>query len=167
MSPTTESGAGEFEFTPENLQHCQELIGRYPQKRAAMLPVLHLAQHQHGHISQGVEAAVAELLEVPAVEVHQVVTFYTLYHRKPVGRHMIRLCACLSCWLRGSDEIQKHLAEKLGVPSGATTDGGRVTWEAVSDCLGACEQAPMLQLDKDFHGPLTKKMVDELLAGLD
>jgi len=154
-----------FEFTPENLARCRDYISRYPVKRAAMLPVLHVAQEQNGYVSQQVEAQVARLLEVPEVEVHQVVTFYTLFHRKQPGRHVIRLCMSPSCWLRGSEEIKGHLSQKLGVPSGGTTPDDRFTWEAVSDCLGACEMAPMMQLDKDYHGPLTPENVDELLEG--
>lgn len=128
-----------------------------------MLPALHLAQEQQGHISSEVEDYVAELLNLPAVDVHKVVTFYTLFRRRPVGRHQIRLCACLSCWVRGAERMSRHLEERLGVPSGGTTQDGEFTWEAVSDCLGACELAPMLQLDKDFYGPVTAEAIDELL----
>lgn len=156
-----------FEFTAENRSLCDDFIRRYPERQAAMLPVLHVALEQNGSISTGVEARVAELLEVPPVEVHQVVTFYSLFHRQPHGRHTIRLCCSPSCWLRGSDSIEKHLSEKLGVASGSTTEDGRFTWEAISDCLGACELAPMLQLDKDYHGPLTTESVDELIDAAD
>lgn len=167
MNASSPSEPREFEFTPDNLTRCNELIGRYPRKQAAMLPVLHVAQEQNGFISQSVEARVAELLEVPEVEVHQVVTFYSLYNRQPAGRHQIRLCMSPSCWLCGADKIKAHLEERLGVPSGATTDDGRFTWHAVSDCLGACEDAPMLQLDKDYYGPLSPESLDELIDQAD
>ncbi|HSR49633.1 MAG TPA: NADH-quinone oxidoreductase subunit NuoE [Acidobacteriota bacterium] len=152
-----------FEFTSQNLERCQDYLKRYPTKQAAMLPVLHVAQEQHGFISKEVETAVAEVLEVPEVEVHKVVTFYTLFHRHPVGRHQIRLCMNLACWLRGSDCIKAHLEEKLGVASGGTTSDGKITWEAVSDCMGACEDAPMMQLDKDYYDELTPEKVDQIL----
>lgn len=152
-----------FEFTSRNLERCRDYLKRYPTKQAAMLPVLHLAQEQHGFISKDVEAAVAEVLEVPEVEVHKVVTFYTLFHQRPVGRHQIRLCMNLACWLRGSQRIKQHLEEKLGVASGGTTSDGNITWEAVSDCMGACEDAPMMQLDKDYYDELTPEKVDRIL----
>ncbi len=156
-----------FEFSPDNRALCEDLVKRYPQRKAAMLPVLHIAQDQHGFISPEVESHVAEFLEVPPVEVHQVVTFYTLYHREKPGRHVLRLCMSPSCWLRGAEGIKEHLEQTIGVPSGGTTDDGRMTWEAVSDCLGACEIAPMMQLDKDYYGDLTPERVDELLSGAD
>ncbi len=128
-----------------------------------MLPTLHLAHEQQGYITPEVEEVVAELLEVPLVDVHEVLTFYTLYFRQPMGRHHLRLCMSISCWLRGSDRIKEHLRNKMGVGSGAITKDGSFSWEAVPDCLGACEMAPMMQVDEDFHGPLTPERVDHIL----
>ena len=91
----------EFEFTSENLQHFQDIVKRYPQKRAALLPALHLAQEQNGYITPGIETYVGKLLDVPEVDVHEVVTFYTLYFQKPMGRHHIRVCMSISCMLGG------------------------------------------------------------------
>lgn len=156
-----------FEFTAENLARAESVLKRYPRKQAAMLPVLHIAQEQNGHISTAVEARVARLLEVPEVEVHMVVTFYTLFLEHAPGRHQIRLCMSPSCSLCDAEKIKEHLEKRLGVASGETTEDGKVTWEAVSDCLGACEIAPMMQLDKDYYGPLTPEMVDALLEEID
>ena len=152
-----------FEFTSENQKRFQQILARYPNKRAAMLPTLHLAHEQQGHITPEVEEVVAELLEVPLVDVHEVLTFYTLYFRQPMGRHHLRLCMSISCWLRGSDRIKEHLKNKMGVESGAITEDGSFSWEAVPDCLGACEMAPMMQVDEDYHGPLTPDGVDHIL----
>ena len=152
-----------FEFTSENQERFQQILARYPNKRAAMLPTLHLAHEQQGYITPEVEETVAELLEVPLVDVHEVLTFYTLYFRQPMGRHHLRLCMSISCWLRGSDRIKEHLKNKLGVKSGAITKDGSFSWEAVPDCLGACEMAPMMQVDEDYHGPLTPERVDQIL----
>jgi NADH:ubiquinone oxidoreductase subunit E len=127
-----------FEFTPENQQRFEQIISQYPRKRAAMLPTLHLAQEQNGHISPEVEAYVADLLEVPVVDVHEVLTFYTLFSDKPRGRHHVRVCGSLSCWIRGSDDVSKTLREKLGIEDGEITEDGRISWETVPDCLGAC-----------------------------
>ena len=152
-----------FEFTSENQERFQQILARYPNKRAAMLPTLHLAHEQQGYITPEVEEVVAELLEVPLVDVHEVLTFYTLYFRQPMGRHHLRLCMSISCWLRGSDRIKEHLNNKMGVESGAITEDGSFSWESVPDCLGACEMAPMMQVDEDYHGPLTPERVDQIL----
>ncbi len=156
--------SAEFEYTAENLGRFQDILKRYPQKRAALLPALHLAQEQHGYISPAVESYVGRLLEVPEVDVHEVVTFYTLYFQKPMGRHHIRVCMSISCTLCGCEAIRDHLGKRLGVASGGVTDDGKFSWEAIPDCLGACELAPMLQLDGEFYGNLTAEKVDQLLS---
>ena len=153
-----------FEFSPQNLERFQEVLRRYPRKRAAMLPTLHLAHQQLGLITPEVEQYVAQLLEVPLVDVREVLTFYTLFFRRPMGRHHARLCMSISCWIRGASHIKDYLARTLGVPSGEVTEDGSLSWEAVPDCLGACELAPMMQLDKDYHGNLTPEGIERILA---
>ena len=155
-----------FEFNVENRQRFEQILGRYPRKRAAMLPTLHLAQEQNGHISPEVEEYVAQLLEVPVVDVREVLSFYTLFSEKPMGRHHIRVCCSLSCWLRGSDGITQYLLDKLGIEEGEVTEDGRISWETVPDCLGACEIAPMIQVDGYFEGNLTEEKVDQILETL-
>lgn len=153
-----------FQFSAENRKEFADILKRYPEKRAAMLPTLHLVQRQLGYVSVEAEEYVAQLLEVPVVDVHEVVSFYTLFFRKPMGRHHIRLCKSISCWIRGCDDMERILEEKLGVKEGEGTSNGQITWESVPDCLGACELAPMLQLDGYFEGPLTADKIDEILA---
>ena len=156
-----------FEFTPENQERFKDLITRYPRKRAAMLPTLHLAQEQNGYISPEVETYVAGLLDVPVVDVREVLSFYSLFSDKPMGRHHIRVCGSLSCWIRGADKISKTLLEKLGVEDGEITEDGRISWETVPDCLGACEMAPMIQVDGYFEGNLTEEKVEEIVDKLE
>lgn len=153
-----------FEFTAENRQQFETIVSRYPVRRAAMLPTLHLAQEQHGYITPEVEEYVAGLLEVPVVDVREVISFYSLFSQKPFGRHHVKVCMSIACWVRGCDRIAARLEELLGVPPGETTDDGLMSWEAVPDCLGACELAPMLQLDGYFEGPLTTDDADRLVA---
>jgi NADH-quinone oxidoreductase subunit E len=153
-----------FEFTPENQEQFLEILNRYPRKRAAMLPTLHLAHQQQGFITPEVEQYVGRILEVPLVDVREILTFYTLFFRRPMGRHHIRLCMSISCWIRGASQIKDHLDRTMGVPSGEITPDGSFSWEAVPDCLGACELAPMMQLDKDYHGNLTPDKVEHILA---
>lgn len=155
-----------FEFTAENGKKFEEILGRYPVKRAALLPALNLAQEQNGYISLEVESFVAELLNLPEVDVHEVVTFYTLYKQRLMGRHHIRLCANIACWIRGCDAIKNHLSSKLEAEPGEVTKDGKFSWETV-ECMGACELAPMMQVDDDYYGNLTPQKVDEVLNSMD
>jgi NADH-quinone oxidoreductase subunit E len=153
------------EFTPEQIAEVRRLQSLYPQKRGALLPVLHLAQNRFGHISLEVEEYVAGLFELPPAQVHEVVTFYTLFFREPKGRHVVSVCHNLSCHLMGAKSIIDHLAERLGIGVGETTTDGRMTLLTV-ECLCACEQAPMMQVDDRYEGLLTPEKVDRILEGL-
>lgn len=155
-----------IEFTPENKKRLEEILLRYPTKRAAMLPTLWLAQRQFGWISNEAMEYVARLLSLPVVKVFEVVTFYTMFNRKPVGKYHIQLCRTLSCELCGKEEILNHLKKKLGIGIGETTADGRFTLSEV-ECLGSCGTAPMLQLNDDYHENLTVEKVDEILKRLE
>lgn len=158
--------AGRFAFPPETLARARELMASYPAPRAALLPVLRLAQEEFGWISPEVEEYVAELFGLAPAHVHEVVTFYHLFHQKPVGRHVLSVCHTLSCWLMGSEGIIASLKERLGIEEGETTPDGRVTLLR-AECLCACELAPMMQVDDDYVGPLTREKVDQILERLD
>jgi NADH-quinone oxidoreductase E subunit len=153
------------EFTREELAEVQRLQGLYPDKRGALLPVLHLAQDAFGYISLEVEERVAALFGLTAAHVHEVVTFYTLYFQQPKGRHVVSVCHNLSCHLLGAKTIVDHLTQRLGVEVGETTPDGRITLQSV-ECLCACEQAPMMQVDDRYLGNLTPAKVDLILGGL-
>jgi len=153
------------EFGAEHLAEVRRLQGLYPDKRGALLPVLHLAQDTFGYISLEVEAYVAGLFELSPAHVHEVVTFYTLYFQHPKGRHVVAVCHNLSCHLLGAKGIIEHLTQRLGVEVGETTPDGRVTLLSV-ECLCACEQAPMMQVDDRYEGHLTPEKVDGILGGL-
>ncbi len=138
----------------------------YPTAQALLLPALHLAQeHFDGWLPDEAILAVAAELDLPPAQVYGVVTFYDLYHQRPVGRHRIRVCSNLSCGLRGAGEILETLGEQLGVGEDEVTPDGRCSYVHF-ECLGACEQAPMMMVDGDYHGPLTpdsaRRIVEEL-----
>jgi NADH-quinone oxidoreductase subunit E len=152
-------------FTPEQLAEVRRLQGRYPSPRAALLPVLHMAQDAFGHVSLEVEEYVAGLFALSPAHVHEVVTFYTLFFREPKGRHVVSVCHNLSCHLAGAPAILEHLKRRLGVDVGQTTDDGRVTLLSV-ECLCACEHAPMMQVDDRYEFDLTPDRVDGLLGAL-
>jgi len=154
------------EFSAGQLAEVRRLQGLYPDRRGALLPVLHLAQETFGgYISLEVEAYVAGLFGLSPAHVHEVVTFYTLYFREPRGRHVVAVCHNLSCHLAGAQDILRHLEARLGVQRGETTDDGRVTLQAV-ECLCACEAAPMMQVDDRYEMNLTPDKVDRILEGL-
>jgi len=151
---------------PEFEQRVDALVERYPQPKAAMLMVLWEVQREKGWIDAESEAWVAERLGTSPAQVHGVVSFYTMYKQKPMGRHHIQVCTTLSCMLRGSDELMDHLRTKLGIGEGEVTPCGKFSLVRV-ECLGSCGTAPMFQLNDDYHEDLTIESVDRLLDGLD
>ena len=158
-------GAVRAEFTPEQLAEVRRLHGLHPDRRAALLPVLQLAQEAFGYISLEAEEYVAGLFDLSPAHVHEVVTFYTLFFREPKGRHVISVCHNLTCHLLGAQQVLAHIKERLGVEVGGTTPDGRVTLLGV-ECLCACEMAPMLQVDDRYEGNLKREKVDQILEGL-
>ena len=154
-----------FALTPEREIELADILGRYPNKMAATIPVLHLCQDQNGWVSPEVVAFVARTCEVSVAHVQGVVTFYTLFNQKPVGKHQVWVCRTLSCALRGADEVLHHCEKRLGIHAGETTKDGKITLRT-AECLAACGQAPMMQVDKDYHENLTLKQVDEILDRL-
>ena len=154
-----------FALTPERERELADILGRYPNKMAATIPVLHLCQDQNGWVSDDVISFVAETLAVSTSHVKGVVTFYTLFNQHPPGKHQIWVCRTLSCALRGSDAILEHCQRRLGVAIGQTTADGKVTLRT-AECLASCGTAPMMQVDKTYYENLTPEKVDEILAGL-
>ena len=140
-------------------------MAKYDQKRAAVLPLLHLAQEKIGCVSAEAEAWVSKWSEVPVVHVREVVTFYSMFHSKPLGRHHIRFCTTTSCMLRGGEQLLAALKKKLSVENHGTSADGKFSLEE-AECLCACEVAPMMQVDDVYHGDLTEKKIDEILDKL-
>ena len=153
------------EFTPEQLEEVRRLQGLYPDRRGALLPVLHLAQDTFGYVSLDVEQYVGTLFDLTPAHVHEVVTFYTMFFQQPKGRHVVSVCHNLSCHLMGAKTIIEHLKQTLEVEIGETTPDGRITFLTV-ECLCACEQAPMMQVDDRYEGLLTPDKVDLILETL-
>jgi len=153
-------------LAPEVLAEIERLRPCYPTEEALLLPALHAAQRAAGGwLAPETIAAVAEALHLPASKVAGVVSFYDMFHDRPVGRHRIRLCTNLSCQLRGALELADLLRSELGVEAGEITPDGRCSWVSF-ECLGSCDTAPMAMIDDDYHENLTpqrlKKLVSEL-----
>ncbi|GAB4358642.1 MAG: NADH-quinone oxidoreductase subunit NuoE [Gammaproteobacteria bacterium] len=144
-------------------------IAKYPadQKQSAVMAALRIVQEQNGGwLTTELMDAVAEYLEMPPIAVYEVATFYSMYELKPVGKHKLCVCTNISCMLRGSEKIVEHLESRLGIKMGETTGDGKFTLKEV-ECLGACVNAPMLQLGNEYHENLTPESVDALLDGLE
>ncbi|MFW6128730.1 MAG: NADH-quinone oxidoreductase subunit NuoE [Candidatus Aminicenantaceae bacterium] len=153
------------EFSKETKKKINKITSSYPKKEAALLPVLHLTQQEFGQISESEEKLVADLLNINPIKVHEVVTFYTMFNRKPVGKYHIQVCSNLSCSLMGSEKIIDYLKEKLGINPGETTEDNLFTLSTV-ECLGACEEAPCMMVNYDYYRNLNKKKIDETLKKL-
>ncbi|MBK9263885.1 MAG: NADH-quinone oxidoreductase subunit NuoE [Polyangiaceae bacterium] len=154
-----------FALSPEREKHVEEILARYPNPKAACIPVLHVCQEQNGWISEEVMQFVADRLSLSTAHVKGVVTFYTLFNKEPVGKHQVWVCRTLSCALRGSDEILHHCENRLGISPGQTTKDGKVTLRT-AECLASCGTAPMMQVDKDYYENLTTAEVDRILDRL-
>jgi len=138
---------------------------RYPSRQAALLPVLHLVQSETGFLSAEEERAVASILGLPPIKVREVVTFYTMFTRKPLGRFHLQVCSNLGCSLADGERILRHLRTKLSLGVGETTPDGKFSLTEV-ECLGACEQAPCMMVNFDYHGNLDPEKVDRILEEL-
>ncbi|KAJ0059074.1 hypothetical protein NL108_007442 [Boleophthalmus pectinirostris] len=159
-----------FEFTEENKKRIEAIISNYPHghKQAATIPVLDLAQRQHGWLPISAMNKVAEVLEIPPMRVYEVATFYTMFLRQPVGKYFIQICTTTPCMLCNSDSILEAIQNKLGIKAGETTADKMFTLLEV-ECLGACVNAPMVQINDNYYEDLTPKdiedIIDELKAG--
>ncbi|KAL1920506.1 uncharacterized protein VTP21DRAFT_883 [Calcarisporiella thermophila] len=158
-----------FEFTPENHKRAQEILKKYPPqyKKAAMIPLLDLAQRQHGWTSLAVMNAVAKYLEVPPMRVYEVATFYTMFNREPVGKYFLQLCTTTPCQLGGcgSTKILDTIQKELGIKVGETTTDGKFTLVEV-ECAGACVNAPVLAVNDDYYEDLTPETTVKLINAL-
>ena len=169
---TTETENPEdFAFTAENMDAAMAVIAKYPDgwQASAVMPLLDIAQRQNGgHLTQAAMDHIARVLDMPTIRVYEVATFYTMYNHKPIGKHHVQVCTNLPCWLRGSDEIMGTCQKFLNVGNHESTEDGMFTLTEV-ECLGACVNAPMMQIGDDYYEDLdpasTLAILSELKAG--
>jgi NADH-quinone oxidoreductase subunit E len=157
-----------FKFNDDNLATAKKIIARYPEGRqqSAVLPLLDLAQRQNnGHASDAVIDAVAAMLAMPRIRVMEVASFYTMINRKPVGKHHLQCCTTTPCWLRGSAEVVDAMKKHLGIDFGETTKDGLFSMLEV-ECLGACVNAPVVQINDDFYEDLDAASIVRILKAL-
>ncbi len=160
-----------FAFTPENLAKAKAHIAKYPPGReaSAVLPLLDLAQRQHDNwLPRAAMDCVAAILGMAPIRVYEVATFYSMFNLRPVGKHFFQICTTTPCWLRGSEEVVRACERKLGIAIGETTGDGAFTLTEV-ECLGACVNAPIIQVNDDFYEDLdaasTEALIDALRRG--
>jgi NADH-quinone oxidoreductase E subunit len=154
------------EYSAKLRTKIDELVGRYPKKEAALLPVLHLVQNEVGCISPLEEQFVAGLLGLKPMKVREVVSFYTMISSRPLGKYHIQVCSNLSCTLLGAGTLLEYLEKKLGIGVGETSTDNKFTLSTV-ECLGACELAPCMMVNFDYYGQLDKAKIDEILESLE
>ena len=152
-------------FSKQALEEFEGIAKRYPVKRAALLPALWLAQKEFGWLSTEALEACAGLVGVSPAQALEVAEFYSMYKKKPSGKHHLQVCRTLSCMLSGSAEIQKVIEKKLGLKDGETTPDGVFSYQAV-ECLASCHTAPCLQVNDDYHENLTPAKVEGLIEEL-
>ena len=160
--------SSKFEFSPEILARANAHMAKYPENRqaSAVLPLLDLAQRQNGGwVSREAMAYIAGLLDMAEIRVYEVATFYTMLNLNPVGKYLVQLCRTTPCWLSGSDDLRHTCKDELGIGVGDTTDDGMFTLVEV-ECLGACVNAPMVQINDDFYEDLSARRLKEIIAML-
>ena len=155
----------EFKYSEENQKKIEEILKKYPVKKPAVMPLLWLAQEQNGWISGEVMSEVADILEMTKEEVLGIVTFYTMYFQKPMGKNHIQVCTNVSCMLRGGYEIFDKVKEKLGINNMEVTGDKQFSLEEV-ECMGSCGTAPMIAVNEDYFENLTVEKVDSILESL-
>lgn len=154
-----------FKYSDENIQRLNKEIEKYPVKQPAVMAALWIAQEQNGYISNEVIEEVASLLEMHTDEVLGIVTFYTMYQQKPMGKNHIQVCTNVSCMLKGGYEIYNHIKDKLKIENMQVTDDMKFSIEEV-ECMGSCGTAPMFAINEDFYENLDLSKVDEILDNL-
>lgn len=155
-----------FEFTAENKKKFEDLLTRYPNKEAALLPALWLAQNQHGYLPLDVQEYVAKLIGVSAAHVYGVVTFYTMFKDKPVGKYHLGVCRTLSCALCGGEDLVRHIERRYKIKNNEVTPDGRFSLEEM-ECLASCGTAPAMMVNEGYFENVTAEKLDQLLDKLE
>jgi NADH-quinone oxidoreductase E subunit len=152
-------------FTPEVDREFDRIVRRYPNRRAALIPTLILADREFGYLSREAMDYVAKRLELPAAWVLSTATFYTMLRKRPTGKHHVQVCVNVACYLKGADQLGDHLKKRLGIGFGEVTPDGLFSLEGVQ-CLAACGTAPVLQVNGAYHEDMTPEKADALIQSL-
>lgn len=160
-----ESAGEPRKFSAEALARIEKLLKRYPTRQAALLPVLWMAQETWGWISKEAAEEVARVLDLPPSHVDGVLTFYTMFNLKPVGKHLLQVCTSISCHLAGAEGLVEHCGKRLGIGVEETTKDGKFTLVEV-ECIAGCDRAPSMMVNDKYYEPMDAKSLDALLDRL-
>lgn len=152
-------------LTEDRVKTAKEIIGRFPRKKSALIPLLHLAQEQDGYVTREAMVHIGELVGVTSAEVYGTASFYEMFRFEPVGKYLINICGTMSCALMGAHELMHRAEEKLGVKAGGTTSDGLITL-AHAECQAACTEAPCLQVNYRYRYRVTPEQVEQLIDDL-
>ena len=152
-------------LTQENTRRAREMMALYPEARSALIPMLHLAQEQDGHLTEDAMVHIGQLLGITAADVWGTATFYDMFFTEPVGTYLVSICTNIACLLNGGYELLEHAEDRLGVRAGGTTTDGTFTVEEV-ECIALCGNAPCLTVNWRFFGDMSHEKVDQLVADL-
>jgi len=155
----------EFKFTEENLKRIEKCIAKYPDKKAAVMDALYIGQEQNGWVSGEVMQEIAATLEMTPEEVLGIVTFYTMYYQKPMGKYHIQVCTNVSCMLKGGYDIYERVKKKLGIDNMQVTEDKLFSLEEV-ECMGSCGTAPMIAVNEDYFENLNKEKTEQIIESL-
>lgn len=150
---TTTNSGETFEFTPENMEKYKELLTRYDDVESALLPVLHLAQEQSRWLPPHVVSYISKLMNIPEINIREVISFYDMFYDVPVARNVVHVCTNISCSMYGGREIYQGLLKHFNTDYLTPTHDGRISLQKM-ECLGACEMAPCMRINNDFVGPV-------------
>ncbi|MBN8554638.1 MAG: NADH-quinone oxidoreductase subunit NuoE [Deltaproteobacteria bacterium] len=162
-SSTAQAYSKEVQFSEKTMTEFKNILAKYDSKRSALLPVLHLTQDEFGHLSDEAIVYVAKLMDLSPAQVLEVVSFYHMFHRHPVGQHHLQFCVTLSCWMNGSHQLMKSTCSRLGIRAGETTADGKFSVVGV-ECLGSCGSAPVVQVNETYYENLTPEKLNRLIA---
>jgi NADH-quinone oxidoreductase E subunit len=152
-------------LTEQSVARMKEVATKYPSRKSAVLPALTIAYRQIGHLDDDIYIEISKAIDIPAVEIAEAATFYTMFPKQPRGKYLIQVCHNISCALLGADGLITYLEQKLGIVKGETTPDNLFTLISV-ECLGSCATAPMMQINNDYYENLTRERVDQILKDL-
>ncbi len=159
-----------YQLSTHAREEIEQWKSRFPEdrQRSAVISALHTVQHENnGFVTAEQMNAIAEYLELPAIQVYEVATFYSMFQTKEVGRNEVAICTNVACMLRGADDLVDHVEKKLGAMLGESTDDGKVFLKREEECIAACCGAPAMMVNHKYYENLTVEMVDEILDGLE
>jgi len=152
-------------LSEQSIARMKEVAAKYPSRKSAVLPALTIAYRQIGHLDDDIYIEISQAIDIPAVEIAEAATFYTMFPKQPRGKYLIQVCHNISCALLGADGLVTYLEQKLGIMKGETTSDNLFTLISV-ECLGSCATAPMMQINNDYYENLTRERVDQILKEL-